>query len=177
VGRIEQKLVGRFTLHRNQHLYIRMSKKEETSVFVRGEKVSPLGGLSLGLVEPGEAAAVGGLGFSGLLRAQPGDLLHQRHVHQHRPPRHVPAWGDDRIRVGGTLASSQRRQRKGREGRRRRTEEDEGGDEGHGEEGTDEEDDGELQRRREAAARHGAGGSSVPRPCRGEDPIGKLSSL
>jgi len=114
-----------------------------------------LGGLSLGLVEPGEAAAVGRLGFSGLLRAQPGDLLHQ-----HRPPRHVPAWGDDRIRVGGTLASSQRRQRKGREGGRRRTEEDKGEDEDHGEEGSDEEDDGELQRCREAAARHGAGGGS-----------------
>ena len=65
-------------------------------LFDRAEvKLSPLGGLGLVLVELGDAAAVGWLGFRGLLRAQAGDLLHQRHVHQHRRPRHVPAWGDE----------------------------------------------------------------------------------
>ncbi len=51
-------------------------------------EVSPL---AQGPVEPGEAAALLGLGLDGLLPAEPGDLLHQRDVHQHRPPRHVPA--------------------------------------------------------------------------------------
>lgn len=56
---------------------------------------SPLGGLSLELVKPTDAAAVGRLGLRRLLPAQPRNLLHQRHVHQHSSPSHVPACGDE----------------------------------------------------------------------------------
>jgi hypothetical protein len=118
-----------------------------------------LGGLSLGLVEPGDAAAVGRLGLGGLLPAQPGDLLHQRHVNQNSPPRHVPACGDEADQA--TQPSKPTKAQKDERGGGQRTEEDEGEDEGDGEEGAEEEDDGELQRRRQTS-RHGTGGSSIP---------------
>ena len=58
------------SFHINQHLNIRMSKRRSQVLFGRAEvKLSPLGGLGLVLVELGDAAAVGWLGFRGLLRA------------------------------------------------------------------------------------------------------------
>jgi hypothetical protein len=75
-----------------------------------------LGGLSLGLVELGDAAAVGRLGLGGLLPAQPGDLLHQRHVYQHSPPRHVPACGDEADQAIHPASQPKHRKTSGDEG-------------------------------------------------------------